>query len=1305
MIARHHLSSKFSVDLNHHHSSLVHMLKSTCSLLKRAVKESKNIAGPLAFWLSNTSELLHFLRRDYQLYMYAQEYENMLTSIIHMAYKHFTECMIREISLYLPAFLSDSVDSEEVSPPSQSKPEREVSSQEPDVVAISHASSHPSLYWLKGGAKTSRIITIKSLLSTLSGTLSLLHLCKVNRTLSILIFNLLFRYISMRLFNKLVTEPRYCTRSIGSLLLSRLDRLKAWARTESLNLPADEHLAVIYQAAKLLSHDLKNVHVDHLNVHSLNSCQVKALLYNIEENEGKESLSSLLVDKLLTNAYNEVDQKLLADGQDVYLQEDPNLELPFLIPEHGYSCDTMRGVPVGLEEYLETAIVSGLCQLTVTKDSLGCWIPPRVTTSKQRESPLSTQASTQMSQTLPRNFPYSPYTSEQKACRPKSSMDIPDGNESSIISVTLSASNNKSLGINLSVFKDSRGISEYFIKSLLRDGSASEDGRLQPGDRILQINNTPITGLGSEVVEKLLHSSHGEATIVVSTSGHSLSDSQPQIPTKLPPQSQNEIFPPPKEGSSHAMKAARRELRRQQQTPSRQSYDYHHQQQLYSPVVPQLPTHMTKWLQEQREISQQRPSGYHRSSMPHGVSQSMSSLIHVPEQDEPPVSHYRVTTPSGSDVSDNQSVPVRGLYGKMTTPTSSKQLLPGQQQQYQSRSRSEFMSGFNDGSYTDDLSNTSHSQTPFKELLSNSLSGQTSDVDTSQSYPSLAREKLSMEVGYHTQLSSTGLSVSSVLDHLPKKGKKAGIGLQLQGLEVDEIELEKQRMQLLFYRQQKERKDQLDPSSAPVDDSQQSASDAWPAGNEQQYEGKGQGDEEDLLVEPEKLLQVAKIKQDLEYVKKMINEQRKRCRELQFAKERGEQSLNQAEARFKSQSRHFVPYMRHEDEMRWQRDQKRKLKEWERFSAEKKNELHHIEVKEIEAKTRLRALEQHASDLKKQLATCEISSRDIPERDWGDRSNNNTRPIRVTSTESITTGSSWVSSENIPRDTTSIGSDIPEFQFGPIIRGSSLDCHSDSSSPKPFQPQWHPRHPELHGSCESPTLMHNSDVAFNTKIPKARVSSEQEERVRLLIEEHTHHLSSLENIPSRSAKDKDIQVHHLKQEVRRLQDTPVYIGGGGGMGGYDSRESSLSSSTPDVVPVMYAPPLTARLLSNDTKSDHHRPSSSSSVPNYSRPSFQQSLLKSRSRDELSRDIPEKQHRHIEQQHSGGLLGGGDLQQRYQYPEQDSRSNRKVPKSGGPHSYSRGRPEPPSSDDRSNRVRLSGTPQLTTRYVQRQQTDL
>ena len=62
-------------------------------------------------------------------------------------------------------------------------------------------------------------------------------------------------------------------------------------------------------------------------------------------------------------AYNNVDQQLISEGQEVGLQEDPNLELPFLIPEHGYSCDTMRGVPVGLEEYLDAAISTGLVNI------------------------------------------------------------------------------------------------------------------------------------------------------------------------------------------------------------------------------------------------------------------------------------------------------------------------------------------------------------------------------------------------------------------------------------------------------------------------------------------------------------------------------------------------------------------------------------------------------------------------------------------------------------------------------------------------------------------------------------------------------------------------------------------------------------------------------------------------------------------------------------------------------------------------------------------------------------------------------
>ena len=43
-----------------------------------------------------------------------------------------------------------------------------------------------------------------------------------------------------------------------------------------------------------------------------------------------------------------------SDGHDVRLEEDPDLQLPFLLPEDGYSCDVVQGLPSGLTEFLQT---------------------------------------------------------------------------------------------------------------------------------------------------------------------------------------------------------------------------------------------------------------------------------------------------------------------------------------------------------------------------------------------------------------------------------------------------------------------------------------------------------------------------------------------------------------------------------------------------------------------------------------------------------------------------------------------------------------------------------------------------------------------------------------------------------------------------------------------------------------------------------------------------------------------------------------------------------------------------------------
>ena len=233
-------------------------------------QESRNIAGALAFWLANTSELLTFLKRDPQLVPFTADFEGSLTSIVHTAYKNFTQCMLKELSLFLPAFHDDSgeADSEEgyISGGEAATIANTGGAgaggagggggvgKEPDIVAgsrppISRQSSITGMYWSVAGSKIRRRgrPTIGDILATLNSTIALLNRCFVNKTLSIMIFSLLFRYISTKLFNKVVMEPKYCSQSVGQKLRRRLDRVREWAEKEGMELPAEKHLSMIVQ--------------------------------------------------------------------------------------------------------------------------------------------------------------------------------------------------------------------------------------------------------------------------------------------------------------------------------------------------------------------------------------------------------------------------------------------------------------------------------------------------------------------------------------------------------------------------------------------------------------------------------------------------------------------------------------------------------------------------------------------------------------------------------------------------------------------------------------------------------------------------------------------------------------------------------------------------------------------------------------------------------------------------------------------------------------------------------------------------
>ena len=60
-----------------------------------------------------------------------------------------------------------------------------------------------------------------------------------------------------------------------------------------------------------------------------------------------------LIDNVVAVAEHTADELIRTDGREVQLEEDAELQLPFLLPEDGYSCDIIRGVPQGLQEFLQ----------------------------------------------------------------------------------------------------------------------------------------------------------------------------------------------------------------------------------------------------------------------------------------------------------------------------------------------------------------------------------------------------------------------------------------------------------------------------------------------------------------------------------------------------------------------------------------------------------------------------------------------------------------------------------------------------------------------------------------------------------------------------------------------------------------------------------------------------------------------------------------------------------------------------------------------------------------------------------------
>ncbi|XP_061899231.1 afadin isoform X2 [Entelurus aequoreus] len=308
------------------------------ALIGKTIQIHQDVAGALAFWMANTSELLSFFENDKDLSGLTRQSRLCLSHLVHQAYSYLIQCLQSELQKHLPTFLVD---------PEQHGP---------------------------------LPVGIEMVLNTLMNAMSLLRRYRVNPALTIQLFSQLFHFISSWIFNRLMSPdsgtPGLRSHYWGATLRQRLTGIEAWAERQGLELAADCHLGHIIQASRLLTmkkyavQDAKDI--SHA-CFKLNSLQLHALLAGYFYAANEPDIPTDLMEAVVASARTSADEVIGGEGRDVRLEESLHLHLPFLLPGGGHSCSSVTGIPPGFRDFLEPVSRRGLCSLAFQKHPEGDW--------------------------------------------------------------------------------------------------------------------------------------------------------------------------------------------------------------------------------------------------------------------------------------------------------------------------------------------------------------------------------------------------------------------------------------------------------------------------------------------------------------------------------------------------------------------------------------------------------------------------------------------------------------------------------------------------------------------------------------------------------------------------------------------------------------------------------------------------------------------------------------------------------------------------------------------------------------------
>uniref|UniRef100_A0AAR5PTA2 Afadin n=1 Tax=Dendroctonus ponderosae TaxID=77166 RepID=A0AAR5PTA2_DENPD len=412
------------------------VLQHAAMLIRHTVQDRSTESTSQAFWLANASELLHFLKSDRHVNPFSLQAQDTLADAVQLAFKNLVACLTDELNSGMAYLMSVTGD------------------------------DHP-----------------REVINILSGAMNLLRKCRVNAALTIQLFSQLFHWISAKALTNVISNSNLCTRNFGNKLANRLRNLQAWAESQGLELAAECHLAKIVQCAHLLQankytpEDLANLSAA---CFKLNSMQLGALLMQYKAEPGEKIASPSLVEQAAKAAESVADELARAEGREVTLYEDPAPPLQLLLPDDGFSCDVVQGVPPGLADFLHPLKAAGLCRLAAQPTSSGHW-----TVYMKAPRPPSALSTTQ---------PEVQVIRLHKA-----------GGGMGLSIVAAKGAGQERLGI--------------YIKSVVPGGAADRDGRLAAGDQLVSVDGQSLLGITQEKAAEFLVRTGSVVTLEVAKGG------------------------------------------------------------------------------------------------------------------------------------------------------------------------------------------------------------------------------------------------------------------------------------------------------------------------------------------------------------------------------------------------------------------------------------------------------------------------------------------------------------------------------------------------------------------------------------------------------------------------------------------------------------------------------------------------------------------------------------------------------------------------------------------------------------------